>query len=164
MVAMKKSSNVVEEGTVLKRPNRKGSIFEIRWSRECLWLCRHVRPIFEIPESQVNEKTQELKRNDDKITQEEKIIRDKSDSISSLHSEVTSFQDGILLSDEPMGWKGYARSGELEKQATIEAQQKEKEALEARANEADKKIKELGSTIEKILENYVEYSVNEVKN
>lgn len=32
----------------------------------------------------------------------------------------------------------------------LEAQQKEKEALEVRANEAEKKIKELGSTMEKV--------------
>lgn len=32
----------------------------------------------------------------------------------------------------------------------LEAQQKEKEVLEARANEAEKKIKELSSKIEKV--------------
>ncbi|KAF3446468.1 hypothetical protein FNV43_RR11647 [Rhamnella rubrinervis] len=106
-------------------------------------------------ESQVNEKTQELKRNDDIITQKEKIIRDKSDSISSLESEVVSLQKkGSLYAEEQVG-KAHARAGELEKQVEklkrdLEAQQKEKEALEARANEAEKKIKELGSTIEKL--------------
>ena len=38
--------------------------------------------------------------------------------------------------------------GKLTKE--LDAQKKEKEALEARANEAEKKIKELGSTIENV--------------
>ncbi|KAF3457957.1 hypothetical protein FNV43_RR02619 [Rhamnella rubrinervis] len=58
---------------------------------------------------------------------------------------------GSLDAEEQVG-KAHARASELEKQATIEAQQKEKEALQARANEAEKKIKELGLTIEKVLE------------
>ncbi|KAF3455446.1 hypothetical protein FNV43_RR00073 [Rhamnella rubrinervis] len=62
-----------------------------------------------------------------------------------------SDRKGSLDAEEQVG-KAHARASELEKQATIEAQQKEKEALQARANEAEKKIKELGLTIEKVLE------------
>ncbi|KAF3457049.1 hypothetical protein FNV43_RR01706 [Rhamnella rubrinervis] len=63
--------------------------------------------------------------------------------------------------EEQVG-KAHARASELEKQATIEAQQKEKEALEARANEAEKKIKELGSTIEKVLESALDAQAQDI--
>ncbi|KAL5558781.1 hypothetical protein UlMin_034992 [Ulmus minor] len=106
-------------------------------------------------ESHVHEKTKELKEKDDLISQKENIIQDKSDSISSLKTEIASLQNkGTVDAVEQLG-KALARAGELEKQAEklkkeLKTQKKEKEALEARTDEAEKKIKELGSTVENL--------------
>lgn len=43
-------------------------------------------------ESHVDLKTQEAKSKDDKILEKEKIIKEKADTIASLHSEIASVQ------------------------------------------------------------------------
>ncbi|PIN15325.1 hypothetical protein CDL12_12025 [Handroanthus impetiginosus] len=106
-------------------------------------------------ESHIEEKTREVKEKDVEIAAKEKIIKEKSDSIVSLESEIASLQKkGKLDTAEQVG-KAHARAGELEKQVEklrqdIDLKLKERELLEARATEAEKKASELQSKFESL--------------
>ncbi|KAF4366274.1 hypothetical protein G4B88_030452 [Cannabis sativa] len=100
-------------------------------------------------ESQVEEKTKELKGKNDLIAEKEKIIQEKSDSISSLHDEVASLQKkGTVDAEEQVG-KAYARAGGKTEKGSGNTK-KEKEALNAKAIEVEKKFNELSSTIQNL--------------
>jgi hypothetical protein len=106
-------------------------------------------------ESHVNEKIQELKAKDEKIVDNERIIKEKSDSIASLRKEIASLEQKGSLDAKYEAVKTYARVGELEKQVEqlkteIETGNKEKLALEARTIEAENKLTELNTEHEKI--------------
>ncbi|XP_057985510.1 uncharacterized protein LOC110643184 isoform X2 [Hevea brasiliensis] len=103
----------------------------------------------------MDEKTLELKSKDDIIAQKEKIIQEKSDSIVSLGSKISSLQKkGKLDTAEQVG-KAHARAGQLEHQVDklkkeLETQQRQKDALEAKANKAEKKMGELNLKLENL--------------
>ncbi|KAI3453946.1 hypothetical protein Pfo_010609 [Paulownia fortunei] len=106
-------------------------------------------------EYHIEEKTQETKDKDVVIAAKEKIIKEKSDSIVSLESEIASLQKkGNLDAAEQVG-KAHARTGELEKQAEtlkkdLAVKIKEKEQLEARITEAEKRASELNSKVDNL--------------
>ncbi|KAK4435654.1 hypothetical protein Salat_0728900 [Sesamum alatum] len=106
-------------------------------------------------ESHVEEKTREIKDKDEVIAAKEKLIKEKTDSIVSLENEIASLQKkGKLDAAEQVG-KAHARAAELEKQVEklreeIALKVKEKEILEARATEAEKKASELNSKFESL--------------
>ncbi|XP_059637549.1 uncharacterized protein LOC132279550 isoform X2 [Cornus florida] len=104
-------------------------------------------------ESSIDERSRELKSNDEMIKQMEKIIHEKSATIAILHSEIQSLQ-GSLDAKEQID-KAHVRAVELEKQIDklekeIERQNQKKDVLEARANVAEKKILEVNSKIENL--------------
>ncbi|XP_034198662.1 uncharacterized protein LOC117614085 isoform X1 [Prunus dulcis] len=103
----------------------------------------------------VDAKIKELKKKNEIIEQKEKIIQENSNSISSLQSEIESLQKKGSLDAEKQVGKAHARAGELEKKVAelkkeLESQYKEKEALEARAKNAETKIDVLILKIENI--------------
>lgn len=106
-------------------------------------------------ESSIDEKIHELKSKDESTKQMEKLIQEKSDRIASLHGEIESLQTKGSSNSEEQVVKAHARAGELEKQVVklkeeIGAQSKKKEALETRANIAEKKIQELTLKLESV--------------
>ncbi|KAK9946721.1 hypothetical protein M0R45_012168 [Rubus argutus] len=106
-------------------------------------------------EFEVDEKVKELHSKNEIVEQKNRIIQVNSDVITSLQKEIGSLQEKGSLDAEKQVGKAHARAGELEKQVDklkkeLEAQRKEKEALEARANEAEKKIDVLILKINKI--------------
>ncbi|KAK6137174.1 hypothetical protein DH2020_029082 [Rehmannia glutinosa] len=114
-------------------------------------------------ESHIEEKTREIKDKDEVIATKDKIIKEKSNSIVSLESEITSLQKSFISqkkdkSDaaEQVG-KAHARTGELEKQVEklrkdIDVKNKEKQLLEARTTEAEKKASELSSKFDSVID------------
>ncbi|XVF35764.1 hypothetical protein REPUB_Repub18cG0174200 [Reevesia pubescens] len=114
-----------------------------------------LKPKIRLLESNIEEKTRELKTKDDIIKQKEKIIQDKSDSIASLHTELSSLQKkGTSDVEEQMG-KANAQALELQKQvdklkSKLEAKLKDKDSLEARATEAENKLTELNLKLENL--------------
>ncbi|XP_042497745.1 uncharacterized protein LOC122076501 [Macadamia integrifolia] len=112
-----------------------------------------VKAKISVLESSIEEKTRELKSKDESIAQMEKTIQEKSDGIVSLQNEIHSLQKkGTVDVEEQMG-KAHAWAGELEKQVEklkreLEVQKKNKDTLEARASEAEKKIDVLIMKIE----------------
>lgn len=109
-------------------------------------------------ESQIGEKTRELKSKDDLIAQKEKVLQEKLDVVALLESEIASIQKkGNLDAAEQVG-KAHAKAKELEKQVEklkkdLETQRKEKESLENRAIVAEKRISELNLKLEKLHKN-----------
>ncbi|KAL7159657.1 hypothetical protein ABFS83_01G042800 [Erythranthe nasuta] len=106
-------------------------------------------------ESDIEKKTREIKDKNEVIAAKEKLIKEKSDSIASLESEISSLQSkGKLDAAEQVG-KAHARAGELEKQVEklrkeIDLKLKEKDRLETRTTEAEKKAFELNSKFENL--------------
>ncbi|XP_050363459.1 golgin IMH1-like [Argentina anserina] len=106
-------------------------------------------------EFEVDEKVKQLQSKDEIVEQKNKIIKVNSDVITALQKEVDSLQKKGSQDAEKQVDKAHARAGELEKQVEklkkeLEAQHKEKEALEARANQAEKKVDVLILKIDKI--------------
>ncbi|KAL5699490.1 hypothetical protein ACHQM5_030383 [Ranunculus cassubicifolius] len=99
-------------------------------------------------ELNIEEKARELKTKDESVLRLQKVIDEKSGSISSLQGEIDSLQKkGSVDTEEQVG-KAHARTLELEKQVEklrkeIEAQIATKDALEARTSKAEKKIEKL---------------------
>ncbi|KAL3650985.1 hypothetical protein CASFOL_007388 [Castilleja foliolosa] len=99
-------------------------------------------------ESHIEEKTHEIKDKDKVIAAKEKIIKEKTDSIVSLESEISSLQTkGKSEAEEQLG-KVHARAKDLEKEVEklrkdTDLKIKEKQLLEARATEAEKRVYEL---------------------
>ncbi|KAK4277049.1 hypothetical protein QN277_015104 [Acacia crassicarpa] len=107
-----------------------------------------LRSKIQILESQISERSQEVKKKDVVIAEKEKNIQDSSNTIESLQKDIVALQKkGTSDADEQVG-KAHARADELEKQVgklkrELELQNKEKVALEARVNEAEKRILDL---------------------
>ncbi|GFP81594.1 hypothetical protein PHJA_000302700 [Phtheirospermum japonicum] len=99
-------------------------------------------------ESHIEEKTREIKDKDEVIAAKEKMIKEKTDSIVLLESEISSLQKkGKSDAEEQVG-RAHARARDLEKEVEklrkdIDVKIKEKELLEARVTEAEKKASEL---------------------
>ncbi|MBA0835968.1 hypothetical protein Goarm_008216 [Gossypium armourianum] len=89
------------------------------------------------------------------IKQKDKIIEEKSDSMASLHSELSSLQKkGTSDAEERVG-KAHAKALELQKQVDklkteLEAKLKEKDYLESRATKAENKLNELNLQLENL--------------
>ncbi|CAH8387474.1 unnamed protein product [Eruca vesicaria subsp. sativa] len=104
-------------------------------------------------ESQINEKAREVEGKDELVAEKEKLIKEKEDKIASLQTEVSSLQ-GTSDSAKQLG-KVQARVVELEKQVEVlrnflEQKDKEKASTETRTKEAEKKLNELNSSLEKL--------------
>ncbi|KGN62843.1 uncharacterized protein LOC101209922 [Cucumis sativus] len=103
----------------------------------------------------IDGKARELEKKDYLISQKEEIFRDKSDRVSFLESEIESLQrEGKLHAEETIA-KAHSRAGELEKQVNelkkeLDAQNREKNTLEVRSNEAQKKMDKIISKLEKL--------------
>nr|KJB55221.1 hypothetical protein B456_009G069200 [Gossypium raimondii] len=106
-------------------------------------------------ESNVVEKIRELKTKDEMIKLKDKIIEEKSDSMASLHSELSSLQKkGTSDAEERVG-KAHAKALELQKQVDklkteLEAKLKDKDYLESRATKAENKLNELNLQLENL--------------
>ncbi|XP_073050996.1 uncharacterized protein [Primulina eburnea] len=109
----------------------------------------------------VDEKARETKLKDEVIAAKEKIIKEKLDSIASLEREISSLQKkGKLDVAEQMG-KAHAKADGLEKEVEklktdIALRNKEKDLLETRTAEAEKKASELNSKVENLQKIYEE--------
>ncbi|CAH2061238.1 unnamed protein product [Thlaspi arvense] len=106
-------------------------------------------------ESQIDDKTRELKGREVLVAEKEKLLQEKQDKVSSLETEVSSLRKkGSSDSVEQLGI-AHARAAELEKQVDVlknflEQKNREKQSTEARASEAEKKLNELNSRLEKL--------------
>ncbi|CAF2030947.1 unnamed protein product [Brassica oleracea var. botrytis] len=104
-------------------------------------------------ESQIDEKAREVKGKDELVAEKEKLLKEKEDKIASLQTGVSSLQ-GSSDSAKRLG-KVQARVVELEKQVEVlrnflEQKNKEKTSTEARTKEAEKKLTELNSSLDKL--------------
>ncbi|KAF3794585.1 hypothetical protein EJ110_NYTH07157 [Nymphaea thermarum] len=103
-------------------------------------------------ESDVGERARELKIKNDKILELEKVIQEKSDKFASLQDEIDSLQrKGATDAEEQVG-KAHARATELENQITIlkskiDLQNRQQQAAELRASDAEKRTKELSAKV-----------------
>ncbi|XP_043709724.1 uncharacterized protein LOC122658706 isoform X3 [Telopea speciosissima] len=115
----------------------------------------HLKSKISVLESNIEEKTRELKSKDESIAQMEKTVQEKSDSTVSLQSKIDLLQKkGTLDAEEQMG-KVHARAGELVKQVEklkreLEVQKRNKEALAAQGSQAEKKIDVLNMKLENL--------------
>ncbi|VVB08884.1 unnamed protein product [Arabis nemorensis] len=106
-------------------------------------------------ESQIDDKTKELKGREELVAEKEKLLQEKHDKVASLETEVSSLRKkGSSDSTELLG-TAQARAAELEKQVEVlknflEQKNKEKESTEARRSEAEKKLSELNSRVEEL--------------
>ncbi|KAH6760797.1 myosin heavy chain-like protein [Perilla frutescens var. frutescens] len=106
-------------------------------------------------ESHIEEKTREIKEKDHVIAAKEKTVKEKLDRVASLESEIASLhKKGKMDAAEQVG-RAHARVGELEKQVEklrkdIDLKISEKELLEARVTEAEKKVSEFNSKLESL--------------
>lgn len=83
------------------------------------------------------------------------IVKEKSQKITTMQNEVTSLEAKGSLAAEEQASKANALAIELEKQSEklkkdITKQKIKKEALEARAGNADKKVQEINMKLEKL--------------
>ncbi|PQM37715.1 hypothetical protein Pyn_22390 [Prunus yedoensis var. nudiflora] len=106
-------------------------------------------------ESSLDEKNRELKEKDESIRQMEKIIQEKSNSIALIQSGIESVQGRDSLDVVELRDKSHVQAGGLEKQVKrlredIIMQNKRKDELEARANIAEQKIRELSLKLENL--------------
>ncbi|XP_021277616.1 structural maintenance of chromosomes protein 2-like isoform X2 [Herrania umbratica] len=104
-------------------------------------------------ESSVDERIRELRRKDESIRQLDTIIREKSDTISSLKIEIEYFEQKASLDAKEKMRNTHLQAAELEKQVDnvrkeIEMQNKKKVALEVRLNVAEEKIGGLNVKLE----------------
>ncbi|KAD6454544.1 hypothetical protein R6Q59_016262 [Mikania micrantha] len=106
-------------------------------------------------ESSINERSSEINSKDERIKQLELIVLEKSNSLTSLHSEIQSLQKKVSFYAKELEGEAHARASELVKQvenlkAEISEQNTRKEALEARINVAEIKIAELNVKLDKL--------------
>ncbi|KAL1532326.1 hypothetical protein AAHA92_32350 [Salvia divinorum] len=103
-------------------------------------------------ESQIEEKIRVLREKDQVVAAKEKIIKEKSDTVVSLKNEIASLhKKGKLDTAEEVG-KAHARAEDLEKQVEklrkdLHLKISEKDLLEARVTEAEKKVPELNAKL-----------------
>ncbi|XP_057959253.1 uncharacterized protein LOC131151835 isoform X2 [Malania oleifera] len=106
-------------------------------------------------ESLVDERTQELKSKDDIIAQKERVIRENSNSLDSLQTEIASLQKKRTIDAQEQVGKAHARAGELENQVDelkkeLEMQNQEKVALQARLTEAEDNMRGLNLKLQNL--------------
>ncbi|WOK96344.1 hypothetical protein Cni_G05051 [Canna indica] len=106
-------------------------------------------------ESGILNKTRELKSKDESIRHLEKIIEEKSATILSLRNEVESIQEKGAVDAEELVKKAHGRADELEKQVEklrneIQLQNREKDYLDARASDAEKKVNDLNVKLQNL--------------
>ncbi|KAL5974166.1 hypothetical protein ACLOJK_030829 [Asimina triloba] len=106
-------------------------------------------------ESTILDRTRELKTKDESILKMEKVIRERSERIAVLQSEIESIQEKGTLDAEELIGKANARARELEiqvelLQSELEAQNTKRDSLEARAFESEKQVRELNLKLEKL--------------
>ncbi|KAG6405920.1 hypothetical protein SASPL_133514 [Salvia splendens] len=106
-------------------------------------------------ESRIEEKTQEIKDRDVLIAYSEKMIKENSQNMASLESEIASLRDNRNPDAVEQLGEANVRAGELENQVEklkkdLAMQIKDKEQLEARAHEVGKKASELNSKADKL--------------
>ncbi|KAL8209415.1 hypothetical protein R6Q57_006147, partial [Mikania cordata] len=107
-------------------------------------------------ESSINERSSEINSKDEIIKQLELVVLEKSNSLTSLHSEIQSLQKTVSFYAKELEGEAHARASELVKQvvenlkAEISKQNARKEALEARINVAEIKIAELNVKLDKL--------------
>ncbi|XP_074556618.1 uncharacterized protein LOC141812527 [Curcuma longa] len=106
-------------------------------------------------ESSNLDKEQELKSKDERIIHLEKIMKEKSLTIASLRSDIESIQKKGDLDTKDIVKKAQARVDELEEQvekltAEIKLQNSERDSLNAWANEAELKVKDLSLKLENL--------------
>ncbi|XP_031500166.1 uncharacterized protein LOC116264213 [Nymphaea colorata] len=118
-------------------------------------------------ESDVGERARELKIKNDKILELEKVIQEKSNKFASLQDEIDSLQrKGATDAEEQVG-KAHARAIELENQITIlkskiDLQNRQQQAAELRASDAEKRTKELSAKVGN-LQKAIEEQKNEIR-
>ncbi|KAH9623746.1 hypothetical protein KSS87_021226 [Heliosperma pusillum] len=109
----------------------------------------------ELLETRLDKSNQNLKTKDEKIAQLEGVIQEKLNTVASLQSQIEDAQKkGTSDAEERVG-KAHARATELQKQVEklkneIENQNKEKKALEIRADESQKRLEDMSSKLEKL--------------
>ncbi|WCJ30552.1 DNA repair ATPase-related [Euphorbia peplus] len=106
-------------------------------------------------ESQIELKTQELKSKDDMLGHKDKAILDKSTTINSLETQLSLLQKNEKVHAAEQVGKAHARAGELQLQLEkitkdLEIQLKDKQTLQARADESQNKILQLNSKLENL--------------
>ncbi|KAI3725159.1 hypothetical protein L1987_64936 [Smallanthus sonchifolius] len=106
-------------------------------------------------ESSIDERSREINSKDERIKQLELVVLEKSNSLTSLHSEIQSLQKKESFYTKELEGEAHAQASELVKQvenlkAEISKQNTRKEALEARINVAEKKIAELNVKLVKL--------------
>nr|GMC63382.1 myosin heavy chain, striated muscle isoform X2 [Ipomoea batatas] len=106
-------------------------------------------------ESSISERVDKLRAKDEKVEELEKILASKSAALESLQTQFQLIQEQKSLNAKEQVGKANARADELEKQndilkKEIEAQNKQKDNLVGRANEAEEKIQELNLKLENL--------------
>lgn len=106
-------------------------------------------------EKSINVRAHELRNKDDRISQIETVVQEKADSVASLQSEIEYTQQKRSTEGEVHVSDSYVKASELEKQVDklkkeIEMQNEKKEALEVRANIAERKIQELNKKLQNL--------------
>ncbi|KAL3654711.1 hypothetical protein CASFOL_001446 [Castilleja foliolosa] len=107
-------------------------------------------------EYHIEEKAREINDKDVVVAAKEKLINEKSESIVALKSEIASLQKKETSDVKEQLGKAHARAGELENQVEklkkdLEVKVKEKEQLEARITENEKKAFELNTKVDSLL-------------
>ncbi|KAK9073850.1 hypothetical protein SSX86_006444 [Deinandra increscens subsp. villosa] len=105
-------------------------------------------------EASIDERSREINFKDERIKQLELIALEKSNSLTSLRSEIQSLQKKESVYAKELEGEAHARASELVKQvenlkAEISKQNAKKETLEARINVAEMRIAELDVKLEK---------------
>uniref|UniRef100_A0A1J3GRZ1 Uncharacterized protein n=1 Tax=Noccaea caerulescens TaxID=107243 RepID=A0A1J3GRZ1_NOCCA len=106
-------------------------------------------------ESQIDEKTREVKGKDELVAEKVKLLQQKEAKIASLQTEVSSLQKKGSSDSAKQLEQAQSRAVELEKQVDVlrkflEQKNKEKDSTEARTNEVEKKLSELNSSLDKL--------------
>ncbi|XP_057766819.1 uncharacterized protein LOC130987188 [Salvia miltiorrhiza] len=106
-------------------------------------------------ENRIEEKSQEIKGRDVLIAAKEMTIKENSQNIASLESEIASLRDNSNSNAVEQLGKANVRASELESQVEklkrdLAIQIKDKEQLEARAHEVGKMASELNSKADKL--------------
>ncbi|KAF2601798.1 hypothetical protein F2Q70_00027821 [Brassica cretica] len=106
-------------------------------------------------ESQIDEKSREVKGREELVAVKDNLLHERQDKLSSLETQLSSLRKKGSSDSVEVLEKAKARATELEKQVEVlrnflEQKNKEKESTEARRSEAEKKLNELNSRLEKI--------------
>ncbi|KAF3618465.1 putative 40S ribosomal protein S6-like [Capsicum annuum] len=114
----------------------------------------HLKSKIQSLESNVEDTAKELKRKDEVIAGKEDMIKEKSETIASLLAQIDSLQKKGALDAQEQVKKANARVAQLEKQVEtlkkeVDMKNKEKKELKTQINDAEKRVTELNSEVEK---------------